>query len=133
MGRAMKNILLSLVVSVLCSTCPTAAGHANPTSSYDLLDVLDFDYAAPNVGSSDNKYASADDLRRYRNKLAAKKCRQKRKERVSGLADKVDALSAENAALRRQNQELLAAVEQMQANRGPISDHADVPAQVCMR
>merc|ERR1719231_494810 len=133
----MKNFLLSLVVSVLCSTAPMpASGHATPAHQ-DMLDMLDFECDGPSHAPEVNEAnLSPDELRRYRNKIAAKKCRQKRKERQNGIEVRAEHLTLENAELRAKNDRLMAAIQHLQATQGLVlpAEFDDLTmTQPCMR
>jgi len=53
-----------------------------------------------------------------RNRISAKKCRNKRKAHVSSLQEQVDSLSSENAQLLRENEQLAALVARLQGSQG---------------
>merc|ERR1719399_258975 len=66
------------------------------------------------LGTSD----PARDDRLRRNRISAKKCRNKRKLHVNSLEEKVDTLSMENSQLLRENERLAALVARLQSGQG---------------
>merc|ERR1711988_307500 len=125
----MLKFLIPLVVSVLCTTSATTVSNTNHAIDLDHFD-LDFN---PTVSTS------AVQDRRERNKIAAKKSRQKRKERQEVLASQVDTLTTRNAELSRENQTLKAIVAQLKSKyephtaEGTLTQAAYQDSPVCKR
>merc|ERR1711907_18502 len=107
----MMNLLLTFVVSVVCSATPVPAAYSHIPAAANATCV---DFHAYQQTLAADEVLQADELRRARNKLAAKKCRAKRKERERIEGTQRDALVAENAMLRTENETLKALVAQLQ-------------------
>jgi len=114
----MMNTLLTLVVGVVCATSPGAAPvsgiHSHipaPAAANETCLDLDFDDCT-GVESIMDPAA----LKRARNKIAAKKCRLKRKARQENIDDQVATLTKQNADLHRENETLKTLVQRLQAD-----------------
>merc|ERR1719454_1376133 len=120
----MMNMLLTLAVSVVCSATQVPAAHSSlPAGNECCLDFSAYD-TQNNSLTSANEILEADELRRARNKIAAKKCRAKRKQREDAEHAEKAQLVVENAQLRTENATLRALVAQMQQQSGVMAPTA---------
>jgi len=126
----MINLFLSLAVSVVCSATQVPAAHSSlPVGDGVCLDFTAYDTQKKSLSAA-NEILEADELRRARNKIAAKKCRAKRKQRETAEQAEKTQLITENAQLRAENATLRALVAQMQQQPGAMAPTAAPTTQV---
>merc|ERR1711871_676452 len=130
-SRTMMNLLLTLAVSVVCSATQVPAAHSSlPAGNGCCLDFTAYETQNDKSLSAANEILEADELRRARNKIAAKKCRAKRKQRETAQQAEKAQLMTENAQLRAENATLRALVAQMQQHPGAMAPTAAPTTQV---